>query len=259
MSEAEAAVAMVHAREPAESVLLMRRSERKEDSWSGHWSFPGGRRDVADRDLLHTALRELEEECGVRLTRGDLKEEMPLRRARRRSGAAIRVTPFLFRVGAEPAAVPDGREAVEASWIPLSFLRDPGRHLLLPVPGHPPETLYPGVMLGRAPLWGFTYRLICDWLALGPKPDAAEQAGLEAAVEVLDFLRSRGLELRRGWEGTRERAAEVAGAIPVAEVLERFSRPGAYALSVSCLEVRPEGIRIVGPAFEEYRIDASGT
>jgi len=69
MVEPEAAVAIVRTRGPRRSILLMRRSERKEDSWSGHWSFPGGRRDPDDPDLLHTALRELKEECGVRLDR----------------------------------------------------------------------------------------------------------------------------------------------------------------------------------------------
>lgn len=265
MSEAEAAVAIVHARGSAESVLLMRRAERKSDSWSGHWSFPGGRRDPSDPDLLHTALRELEEECGVRLSRQDLDREMPPRAARRRSEASVCVTPFLFRADGELAAVPDGREAVETSWIPLAALRDPSRHLLLPVPGHPREILYPGVALNRAPLWGFTYRLICDWLALGPQPGGLEKAGMEAAGAVLEFALSRGLALRRGWEdvtmrqGKTAKAAEVAGAIPVEDVLEHFARPGGIALCVNCLEVRPDGIRIVGPAFEEYVIGASAT
>ncbi|MGD0500471.1 MAG: CoA pyrophosphatase [Bryobacteraceae bacterium] len=168
MSEAEAAVAMVLASGPEESVLLMRRTERAGDPWSGHWSFPGGRRDPADPDLLHTALRELEEECGIRLTRADLQAELPRRLARRRAGAHVPVTPFLFHVDRELAAVPDEREAVEASWIPLSFLRDLGNHRMLPVPGLPAEVRYPAVALPGAPLWGFTYKLICDWLALDP-------------------------------------------------------------------------------------------
>jgi 8-oxo-dGTP pyrophosphatase MutT (NUDIX family) len=243
----------------------MRRSEREGDSWSGHWSFPGGRRDPADPDLLHTALRELEEECGVRLARQDLDAEMPPRPARRKSATAVCVTPFLFRADAELPAVPDGHEAVEASWIPLTVLRDPSRHLLLPVPGHPPEALFPGVALNRAPLWGFTYRLICDWLALGPQPGDMEKAGMKAAAAVLEFLQTRGLALRHGWEvrafrqGKTAKVAEVAGAIPVQDVLDRFACPGGYALCVNGLEVRRESIRIVGPAFEEYVIGACVT
>jgi len=65
-AEPQAAVAIVSARQPRESVLLIRRSERGDDPRSGHWSFPGGRRDPEDPDLLHTALRELEGECGTR-------------------------------------------------------------------------------------------------------------------------------------------------------------------------------------------------
>jgi 8-oxo-dGTP pyrophosphatase MutT (NUDIX family) len=70
-AEPEAAVAIVRASVPGKSILLIRRSEREEDSWSGRWSFPGGRRDPDDPDLLHTALREFGEECGIRLDRVD--------------------------------------------------------------------------------------------------------------------------------------------------------------------------------------------
>jgi 8-oxo-dGTP pyrophosphatase MutT (NUDIX family) len=50
MAEPDAAVAIVHARGAADSVLLIRRAEREADPWSGHWSFPGGRREPEDRD-----------------------------------------------------------------------------------------------------------------------------------------------------------------------------------------------------------------
>ena len=130
MNHEEAAVAILHARSPAEAVLLMRRAERESDPWSGHWSFPGGRRDPADQDLLHTALRELQEESGVRLLPSDLAAEFPPRMARRKSGVAIPVTPFLFRTNVQLEAVPDGREAAETAWIPLSLLRDADCHLL---------------------------------------------------------------------------------------------------------------------------------
>jgi hypothetical protein len=77
------------------------------------------------------------------------------------------VAPFLFRVTAQFPTTLDPREAVEALWTPLSVLRDPARHALQSVPGQPQEVMFPAVELHGVPLWGFTYRLIADWLGLG--------------------------------------------------------------------------------------------
>jgi 8-oxo-dGTP pyrophosphatase MutT (NUDIX family) len=165
--EPEAAVAMVHAREPEESVLLMRRAEREDDSWSGHWSFPGGLRQPNDRDLIDTALRELAEECGIALPREMLERALPHQAARRKIGEPILVAPFVFRVSDALPTILDGREAVEALWMPLSRMLDPSQHAMRPVPGRPAHVLYPCIELNGTPLWGFTYRLIREWLGLG--------------------------------------------------------------------------------------------
>ena len=164
MSEPEAAVAIVHARGPVEAVLLMRRAEREGDSWSGHWSCPGGRRDPLDPDILHTALRELEEECGIRLRRADLETALPPRIARRPEPPYLLVAPFVFRVDRHLPTTLQALEAVEAMWVPLSLLRDPARHAMQSVPGRPPEMRFAAVVLNGTPLWGFTYRLLMDWL-----------------------------------------------------------------------------------------------
>jgi 8-oxo-dGTP pyrophosphatase MutT (NUDIX family) len=253
--ESEAAVAIVRNCLPPESVLLMRRSVRQSDSWSGHWSFPGGRRETSDADPLHTALRELEEECGVRLRREDMDAQLPTREARRRTGPWVSVTPFLFRAPGELPAAPDGRESVETTWVPLGRLRDPASHLLLPIPGMPPEWRFPAVPLGAAPLWGFTYRLITDWLGIGPKSGDMESAGFEAANTALEVLLENGLQLRRGWlDGGR--TAEVAGEIPVAAVWRRFSEAGDHVMCVNRIEVLPNRVSVTGLQFEEYVISS---
>ena len=205
MAEPEAAVAIVRACGAAESVLLIRRAERESDPWSGHWSLPGGRREPEDPDLLHTALRELAEECGIRIAREQLEAALPPTLARRSVGRFLMVTPFLFRIESERPAVLDSQEAVDALWVPLSVMRDPARHALRPVPGVPPEMLFPSIELHGPPLWGFTYRLITDWLGLGPQERPIEQAGFRAAQNLLDFLLAGGLTLRHGWEDRERR------------------------------------------------------
>jgi 8-oxo-dGTP pyrophosphatase MutT (NUDIX family) len=268
VAEPKAAVAIVRARLPRESVLLIRRSQREEDSWSGHWSFPGGRRDPEDPDLLHTALRELEEECGIRLRREHKQAGLPPVLARRRAGPFVLVAPFVFEVEAELPTVVDPREAVEAVWVPLDMWRDPTRHSLQAVPGLPGDWLFPAIDLNGMPLWGFTYRLGTDWLGLLPGQSPTGQAGFAAACRVLDFLLSQGMKLKRGWEDRREqpgtaegqavKVAMVEGAIPMKRVVAHCKNPAKLFPSLNLLEIRPDSIRVVGLAFEEYLILSSG-
>jgi hypothetical protein len=196
-------------------------------------------------------LRELEEECGIRLEPESLESALPLRLARRRTGRFLLVAPFVFRIARELPVALDPEEAVEALWISLGSLLDPARHCLASVPGLASELHYPCIPLNGAPLWGFTYRLITDWLGLTPQEPSAERvAGL-----VLQFLLDSGLTLQRGW---REREAQVQGEIPVARLLARFSGAAGAVPSVNLLEVRPDCVRVVGLAFEEYLIRVCG-
>ena len=59
-------------------LLVIRRAEHPLDPWSGHMAFPGGRRELTDPDLSHTALRETFEEVGLDLRRdGALLTRLP--------------------------------------------------------------------------------------------------------------------------------------------------------------------------------------
>jgi 8-oxo-dGTP pyrophosphatase MutT (NUDIX family) len=236
MSHPEAAVAIVCARQPVESVLLMRRSEREDDPWSGHWSFPGGRRDPEDPDLLHTALRELAEECGVLITRENLAAELAHSQARRKTPPYLMVAPFVFAVEHEIPTVLDAREAAGSLWVPLTVLRDPSRHALLRAPGRPREFLYPGIALDGTPLWGFTYRLITDWLGL-----VTPASGSDDAAAALKFLQAQGL---------------VEGAIPVDATLAHFSQSTGRIPALNWVEVSPGAVRIVDREMREHVISA---
>lgn len=216
--------------------------------------MPGGRRDPEDPDLLWTALRELEEECGIRLTPGHMEAALAPTVARRKVGPFLLVAPFLFRVEGEIPTTLDPREAAHALWIPRSVLLDPARHCLRSVPGRPREMLFPCIELDGAPLWGFTYRLITDWLGLGTDM----QEGFTAACQVLKFLASQGLCVESEWhDAGAAKVAVVKGLIPVARVVAHFAMPGRHVAAINCLEVGSRHVRILGPEFEEYRIDGS--
>jgi hypothetical protein len=213
---------------------------------------------------VETAIRELAEECGIRLVRESIESTLCPMEARRRTGPYVLVAPFAFRVATELPTVVDPREAVEARWIPLSTLRDPARHRLQCVPGQPKAVLYPAIEFDATPLWGFTYRLLTEWLALGPQQSMVARAGFEAGDCVLRFLLDHGLSLAQNWTGAdthhsphkTAKIATVRGRIPDAAVLAQFSVPGSKIPSVNLLEARPDYVRVVDLAFEEYLIQA---
>ncbi len=264
----DAAVAIVHTRGPEESVLLIRRSQRETDSWSGHWSFPGGRLEPQDPNTLHAALRELEEECGIRLQREDVETALPYMVARRQMPPFVLVAPYVFAVKHELPTVLDPAEAVESVWLRQSVLLDPAQHRLRCVPGRAQYQLFPAVEVNGVPLWGFTYRLITEWLRLVPSGSAAEHAGLAAASEVLDVLLSRGLRLKDTWEDRPDlknltirqvvKVATVEGVIPAAEVLAHFSHARHGIPQVNLMEVQRDYVRIIGLGLEEYLILITG-
>ena len=256
MKQPEAAVAIVQAHEPEPAILLIRRAEREGDSWSGHWSFPGGWRQPSDPDMLTAAIREMEEECGVRLAPEQMERALPHTIARRKVGRFVLVEPFLFRVERTFETVLNPQEASGALWVAVSMLRDPESHALRTAPGRPSDMLFPSVDLGGLPLWGFTYRLITDWLGLGSK---SESAGQEAADWVLEFLATHGVKPLGAWSIRPDgaRSITVDGAIPADEVFAHFANLAPCPPAINCLEVHADHIRVAGPAWEEYFITAA--
>ena len=53
-------------------IFIRRGSGHESDKHAGQIAFPGGKRDIDDRDLMYTALREAHEEVGIDLTAVDV-------------------------------------------------------------------------------------------------------------------------------------------------------------------------------------------
>lgn len=98
-------------------LLLTRRSQRLRNH-AGQLSFPGGRRDPDDRDLRHTALRECQEEIGLRPDKVEILGQQPSMT----TISGFRVTPFVGLVPADHPLTPDHQEVAEILDVPLSHL-----------------------------------------------------------------------------------------------------------------------------------------
>lgn len=169
----EAAVALVVRPEDDLEILLVQRTLREADPWSGHTALPGGRRHPGDPDLVATALRETEEEVGVPIAAvgralGFLDDVEP---ATPRLPPVV-IAPMVAAVPAGTEASPDGREVESAFWASLSSLRDPAsraRHRVDQA-GHP--RVFPAIRHGEHVVWGLTHRILSGFL------EVAERAGL---------------------------------------------------------------------------------
>ncbi|NPA05818.1 MAG: CoA pyrophosphatase [Chloroflexi bacterium] len=154
-------------------LLFLRRAEHPHDPHSGQIAFPGGRTESQDPDARATALREAQEELGLRTVDVTLLAALPPHR----TASNYCVTPWLGYVHYWPYPLrlqPD--EVAETFLVPLAWLADT-RHLerrwrrlatrLVPTYyfRHP-----------RALIWGATARMVVTLLhALGYAPAYLEQ------------------------------------------------------------------------------------
>ncbi len=115
-----AVLLLLYAKEGAYHVLLNKRSELVEHH-KGEISFPGGARDPEDRDFLDTALRETEEEMGVK--RGDVTILGELDDIVTRSNFGVRV--YVGTIPYPYPFQPSQDEIAEVLEVPLAVLQDP--------------------------------------------------------------------------------------------------------------------------------------
>ena len=156
-----AAVAAVLRYEPEPEVLLIRRTERPGDPWSGHMAFPGGRRDAGDPDLAATAVRETREEVGVDLAAsaealGRLDEFQALGRG---APVDLAIVPFVFALHARVVVTPNA-EVAEAMWAPVGPMLRGEVAAVRPYVWNGREMQLPAFRVAGHLVWGLTYRML---------------------------------------------------------------------------------------------------
>lgn len=156
---ATAAVAIIRCDHPVTSYLVLRRATHPEDPWSGHFSFPGGRKEPEDRDLLATCIRETEEETGILLSDTQLLKTLRPEPAGQNFKNLLWVQPFLFIVNTKPDITINAKEIASSHWLDQHRFRRTSNHTQAEmVPGQN----FPVFPLDDYFLWGFTYRLLSN-------------------------------------------------------------------------------------------------
>ena len=141
---------------------LIQRSVYK-GTHSGQISFPGGKREETDVDLSHTALRECEEEIGLKISKKQLigtLEEMYV------PPSNFMISPFIAFIDEPPVFRLDNREVAELIHFPINELKTDNiksKQILLPNGGSLQANCY---LLNEKIIWGATATILCElhWL-----------------------------------------------------------------------------------------------
>jgi 8-oxo-dGTP pyrophosphatase MutT (NUDIX family) len=138
-------------------VLLMKRTEREGDPWSGHISLPGGRYEPRDVDLLTTAIRETREELGIDLAGARVLGNLEAIHPRLAGPKGFEVTPFVFAPGValEPHT---GPEAAAVFWMPLSVAQSGAIDGTYTYPNT--QMTFPCWTYEGHTVWGLTWRIL---------------------------------------------------------------------------------------------------
>ena len=106
-------------------IWFIKRTEYRDDAFSGHIAFPGGKKKQSDVTLVDTALREAGEELGFDAAKeAEILGEMAFVRPYTPSVRRYVVKPFVSMIGGGVEFTPN-YEVSEFFWIPVSHLVNP--------------------------------------------------------------------------------------------------------------------------------------
>ncbi|MEJ2272534.1 MAG: CoA pyrophosphatase [Candidatus Bathyarchaeota archaeon] len=157
--EAQAAVAVLLKIEDGKiQVLFVNRAEKSSDPWSGQTGLPGGKRDLQDKDIMSTVLRETLEETNINLLNGYrfLGIIEPFGSIQK---PEMKIVPFFFIQNKEQN-IKLNEELTGFFWAPLKELIKHEGNVIYGF------TEYPCYIFGNRVIWGLTYRIINKFLSI---------------------------------------------------------------------------------------------
>ncbi|KES22848.1 MULTISPECIES: CoA pyrophosphatase [Pseudomonas] len=146
---------------PSEELVLTLRATGL-STHSGEVAFPGGRRDPEDVDLIHTALREAEEE--IALPPSLVEVVGPLSTLVSRHG--IKVTPFVGFVPDFVEYTPNDGEIAAVFKVPLEFFRGDPREMTHRIDYFGRSWYVPSYRFGEYKIWGLSAIMVVELVNL---------------------------------------------------------------------------------------------
>jgi 8-oxo-dGTP pyrophosphatase MutT (NUDIX family) len=154
-TDAGVLVALFESRTQLHAVFTKRRDDLRRHP--GEISFPGGRRDEGDRDLLATSLREAEEEIGLPV---DAVDVLGALQPTPTIATGYAVYPFVGLIDPGREWTPSVREVAQVIELPLRALRAGYGRRRLVRRGLPIRT--DTYLVGEHLIWGATARILAD-------------------------------------------------------------------------------------------------
>ncbi|MEM0375615.1 MAG: NUDIX domain-containing protein [Nitrososphaerota archaeon] len=146
--------------DPSRALLVVKRSEREGDPWSGHWALPGGRWREGDRDLGETIRREVLEETSIDLAAGEpIGWFGPFSPSNR---PELRVSVLAVRFRTRPEVLL-GDELVDHRWVSVRSMSLEIRRVMTSFGPRDVEAFVSGDVL----IWGLTARIIRALIGAG--------------------------------------------------------------------------------------------
>jgi 8-oxo-dGTP pyrophosphatase MutT (NUDIX family) len=168
-SETAAVAVMFGEGAGGEEVLLIKRSDREGDPWSGQVCLPGGRVEKEDSSFMATAVRETQEEVGIDLD-ADARfiGYLGSFQARKRS---IWVVPSVFMLVRLPVVTPN-LEVASFKWMPFREILATEHRSTYKLNRGGELHVFPALDLEGYLVWGLTERILST-LAGAAQTDAS--------------------------------------------------------------------------------------